>query len=388
MIIYRHVLSFWIFVAVSFPVFAQDPIENDFPLKDLEEEWLIYCQEKDLYLPYIENEHAGTGTIHFTLVPDEYRKNILMIHYENPLSVFINNELVDYLEGSGERIYPIDSLGRPYNSDTLFISLYSGYGMDKIETAILTRNRNVLLSDPAPYFSIKTLDRYRFFDFLKLAAIFILIIYAVIIHSGWRSFVSYYNIGDTFGRTSTDEFLNRTASLTRRDLSYLLVLSLVISFMALLIIYYRDDQLSYIDISSVFFPFLLWAILFLIIIVWYLLRFFLISVFSDLFFLRDIKTLHTFELIRATNFFSLFFFVFFIVLIFVFEVEFQFFGEIIAQLLLWFVFFRILVLYIKFLNSTSYKKLYLFTYLCISEVLPIITGVKFLLKSSLIQIIS
>lgn len=197
--------------------------------------------------------------------------------------------------------------------------------------------------------------------------------------------MQYYNISNTFIRVSVDEFLNRTSKITRIDMIYIVGLSIVMSFISMMIIDYQDPANSHMSIRS--FTGFLWTWLWMIFLIffWYLVRILIISFASDIFQMREVKVIHTFELLRLTNFFSLVFFILVCAGFFVFKMPSETLSLVLARMLLLLVIFRMAVLFVKFLNSTPYKKLYLFAYLCIAEIIPVLVGLKLLLRSSLIE---
>lgn len=55
----------------------------------------------------------------------------------------------------------------------------------------------------------------------------------------------------------------------------------------------------------------------------------------------------------------------------------EIFGEIMLALILFFLFYRTFLLYIKLLQLSPYSKLYIFSYICTTELIPILIGLKF-----------
>ncbi len=283
-------------------------------------------------------------------------------------------------------VLSIDSLAGIYGQRKMLMSLYSEEGIHDIETSIVSySDKNRSLLSKMDHLSILPLDRGPIWDFMKIGTIIILILYVVLVNIGNRVFNDYYNIVNSFIRASTDEFLNRSKKITRIDLVFIIVLAVVISFFIVIAIYqfgFQDNSDALTSVGSLFTK---WLWLFFFFLGWFMLRFILISLSSDLFKMREVGTIHTFEFLRITNFYSLLIFLLLILSLFVIQIGLGLFTDIIIYSIVIISFIRAVILYLKFLNSSNYTKLYLFAYLCSAELLPVIVGLKFLLKSNLIH---
>jgi hypothetical protein len=351
----------------------------------LRSDWLIYDNATSLLVPYIPSIHSRLREVHFKIDINLYQDSKIQIRYAPKTGFFINNTLVDYSEREETRIYSIDSLSENFKDSSFLVSLSTRTSLEGLETLIITPYKGLAdIFQGEMYLPVDNVPYSRAMEFIKIAVIMIFVLYAFFLNTGSRIFKDYYNISNTFIRVSVDEFLNRTAKLTRIDLIYLAGLSIVMSLAIFIIIRYEDAALENLNAGTLFGLFSTWIFLICILFFWYLIRIFLISLMADIFKIREIKVIHTFELIRMTNFFSLLFFLLIIIVLFILEMPFGKLGLILSRMILLFTLFRIIVLFLKFLNSTTYKKLYLFAYLCTAEIFPILVGLKLLLKSSYI----
>jgi hypothetical protein len=358
---------------------------NYYVAKDLKPDWLVYDYTSSLLVPYIPSVNRDTRVIHFNVDIDLYKDSYIQINYTPKTGFFINNHLVDYSDQEDNRIYSIDSLSQYFFHSPLFVSLYSDHLAD-LGTRIVTPHDGIDLTlEDEIFLPIHDVQYSNVNESIKVGIIFIFILYAFFLNSGRRIFMEYYNISNTFIRVSVDEFLNRTAKITRIDMVYIAGLSIVMSFIVMMIIDYQDASTNNMAVKSFTGFMWTWLMLIFVLFFWYLIRIFIISSMSEIFQIREVKVIHTFELIRLTNFFSLVFFIVVSAALFVFKVQSETLGMILSRMLLMVVVFRIVVLFIKFLNSTTYKKLYLFAYLCLAEIIPVLVGLKLLLKSSFIE---
>ena len=355
-------------------------------VKDLKPEWLIYDDKSALLVPYIHSVNMDSRVIHFYIDIDLYKDSYIQIEYTPRTGLFINNHLVDYSDHEDIRNYSIDSLSKDFPGSPFFVSLSSRDDLARIGTRIVTPHDGIdlALEDDIllPIYDVKY---SKFIESIKIGIILIFILYAFFLNSGRRIFMEYYDISNTFIRVSVDEFLNRTAKITRIDMVYIVGLSIVMSFIIMMIIDYQDASIGNLAVKSFIGFMWTWLIMIFLIFFWYLIRIFIISFISDIFQMREVKVIHTFELLRLTNFFSLMFFILVSTGFFIFKMQTGTLAIILSRMLLFLVIFRMVVLFVKFLNSTTYKKLYLFAYLCISEIIPVLVGLKLLLKSSFIE---
>jgi len=383
----KNLIVFIILILLSgiLDTYAQNG-QFHYKIKDLKNDWKIFSEEENALVPYIEEINPKTKNVYIVIVPDEYRENGISLRFKNKSAIFINNKLVYNASEHLSVVLSIDSLAGIYGQPKMLMSLYSEEGIHDIESSIVSySDKNRSLLSKMDHLSILPLDRGPIWDFMKIGAIIILILYAVLVNIGNRVFNDYYNIINSFIRASTDEFLNRSKKITRIDLVFIIVLAVVLSFFIVIALYqfgFQDNSNALTSFGSLFAK---WLWLFLFFLGWFMLRFILISLSSDLFKMREVGTIHTFEFLRITNFYSLLIFLLLVLSVFIIQISLALFTDIIIYSIVIISFIRAVILYLKFLNSSNYTKLYLFAYLCSAELLPVIVGLKFLLKSNLIH---
>ena len=383
----KNLLVFIILILLSgiLDTYAQNG-QFHYKIKDLKNDWKFFSKEENALVPYIEAINPKTKNVFIVIVPDEYRENGISLRFKNKSALFINNKLVYNAAEPRSVVLSIDSLAGIYGQKKMLMSLYSEEGIHDIETSIVSySDKNRSLLSKMDHLSILPLDRGPIWDFMKIGTIIILILYVVLINIGNRVFNDYYNIVNSFIRASTDEFLNRSKKITRIDLVFIIVLAVVLSFFIVIAIYQFGFQDNTDALTSVGSLFTKWLWLFFFFLGWFMIRFILISLSSDLFKMREVGTIHTFEFLRITNFYSLLIFLLLVLSLFVIQISLGLFTDIIIYSIVIISLIRAVILYLKFLNSSNYTKLYLFAYLCSAELLPVIVGLKFLLKSNLIH---
>jgi len=376
---------------ISFSSNAQMQVNDQeyFEIEDISKDWFVYSRERQLFVPYISSINKITNNIYLNLDPDLYSGKNLYIYLPPMAGLFIDNKLVEYSDDGNSFVYSIDSLKAISGQENLFVSIHSSGTVEDIQTKIISnQKKNPLNLIESRFFNVEPVNRIVIWDFIKISVLLILIFYIILINFGNRVFLSYYNIMNTFTRASADEFLSRSRKLNRIDTMFIFVLALVISLILVLIYYRLDPVKGYGDISSILSPFLLWGIIFILVLAWIIFRFFIISLSSTLFNVRELNSIHTFEYLRITNFYGLSIVIILILLLFVVQIELALFSSFLIYSLIFISIFRAVILFYKFLNSSHFTKLYLFAYLCIAELIPMFIGLKWILKSNLLDFIS
>ncbi len=375
---------------ISFSSKAQIQVNDQeyFEIKDISREWFVYSRDEKLFVPYISSINQITNNIYLNLDLDLYVGRNLYIYLPSKAGLFIDNKLIEYSDNGNYFIYSIDSLNAISGQDNLFISIHSSKGVKEIQTKIISnQKKNPFYSMESVFLSVEPVSRIVIWDFIKISVLLILIFYIILINFGNRVFLNYYNILNTFTRAGADEFLSSSRKINRIDAIFIFVLAMVLSLVLVLIYYRLDPGQGYGDIPSILNPFILWGIIFILVLAWIVFRFFVISLSCTLFNVRELNSIHTFEYLRITNFYGLSIVILLILLLFVFQIELTLFSSFLIYSLIFISIFRAIILFNKFLNSSHFTKLYLFAYLCVAELIPMLIGLKWILKSTLMDFI-
>ena len=357
-----------------------------YKIDDLVDEWKIFSEEENGLVPYIESINSRTSNIHLLISPERYKSNGLLLKCDGGLAVFLNNQLIHTKKERHQIVFSIDSLAEIYGRSDFLISIYSPDGVEDLETCIVSYSeKNPALIESIDHLTIFMREDGPIWDFMRMGILIILILYVILINIDIRVFSDYYNIINSFLRSTADEFLNRARNISRIDLVYIIVLSAVLSFLIVIATDQFPMDTEQEVTHSVGQLFVNWLWILLAMFSWILMRFFIISLSSDLFKVRSVGTIHTFEYLRITNFYGLSIFLLLVCLLFIFHIDLAIFSYLILYSVIVISLIRALLLYFKFLKSTDYTKLYLFSYLCIAELLPVIIGLKILLRSNLLH---
>ena len=212
---------------------------------------------------------------------------------------------------------------------------------------------------------------------------FILVMFSYLSNSYIRAFQRYYNVRDLFNTLVREQSFLINKPLSRMNIMFIILLALIIGLFYMLLqskeiyvfggrtILQEGETLGV--LSSNYFRICLAVFVMLIA------KYFFISLVGQLFNLEKVVDLHYFKIIQS----SIIFFTALVLLLLVlfmayfphdFNWQFYLFTPIVAFYLV-----RCFILYFTINRSLPIQSLYLISYLCIVELLPVILGIRFAL---------
>lgn len=124
----KILLSFFFLFAFFFNVslvFAGE-IPEEVKLNSLNEEWLVFDQETQSYVPYLAQVHQSERRLYLLFEPNKYKNLYLALRSDRKVNLFIENTFWDIVEGQEWQTFAIndfiDSLD--YNKKVLFTFYY------------------------------------------------------------------------------------------------------------------------------------------------------------------------------------------------------------------------------------------------------------------------
>ena len=367
-----------VLIILSMPLWGQSSDESSkyFVVKDLRQEWLT-IDENNRYVPYILGQQEGV-VVGLPLELARFRGNYLRCCVPRNSSLLINQQLVKNFDQSDCILLAIDSLRNQY-TDTVFLSIFqANRDFDRLNIDIVSLGQN--LSEENPVLARAAAVKMNFF---VMGLLVLLIFYALLKHQYRKSFKIIYNIPRIFS-SKVREDDTRVRLVTEAHVAFLVQYCLLISFL-LIIVVPPTMELPFI-VSYISFPparfsqyLLLWIELALIVFVIILVKYLLLMLLGSLFRLRVMKYLHMFDFMRM----SLVFWTIVFVAVICFYPNLQFNTEIYLQTLIYgfllFALFRIIILYFRLSRSASFRNIYLFSYICVAEIIPLLAGLELLI---------
>ncbi len=360
------------------------PNEQYFLVHDYHDDWQVYDDRMKSYIPYISEKHLGypSHTV-FCDIQSNRGYNILVYAQKADNFLFINGSLRQKIPVGKWMVLSVDSLYRAYEQPIIYITLYGSNDIgDKKLMLGYKRSLNqkpIVLAESGITAKPRTPTPYR--NYIVLVSMFILVFFSYLSNSYIRAFQRYFNLKDLFNTFVREQSSLINKPLNRMNVMFLILLSLIISLFYMLLqskgihvfggrtILQEGDTLgvllsNYFRISLAVFVIMV-------------MKYFFIGLVGQLFNLEKIVDLHYFKIVQASI-------LFYSALVLVLSILFMqylpndfnwqvyLFTPIVA-----FYFIRIFILYFTIIRSIPKQSLYLISYLCIVEILPVILGIRF-----------
>ncbi len=339
-------------------------------VKDLREEWLIVDHQG-----YRKFAKDPVKKIFFSIDASQFKGDFLCVEDDRPFAIFIHQKLVAE-KNRGLVKFNLDSLGSIY-SPQLSISVFQQDGIASLSSYILGP------VSPNPVFSQDIFPRKGnfFLDFSLLATLMISVYLVFLLHTNPRLTFDYLNVLKLFSTQEREENLLTNRVTSRVNLLFYFFCSLFCSF-TLLVVFHLSKNLiplaSQFPIRSTGEGFFQWIKLSVMIAGLMALKLTLVVLFSSLFNLRDKAPIQYFNFIR-----SLFLAAGLIALIstgnFILNGQYGGLYSVWLKIGAGVMVVSAGMMYLKLLALTRYHFFHLFSYLCASEIVPLVILLKILL---------
>lgn len=345
---------------------------------DLQNDWLFYSADDQSYLPYIPKNEVHTKAIHFKLDLDRFPGDRLIIHAYKGLSLLVQNQYIGYFGGDTTTVFSLDSLKAHYGQPQLWITLYHPEGNFKFLYTYIGKQKIFSISR-SPVNEIVSRQRNRDKSLFSIIIIVIFGIFTWLLNVFPQDFKEFFNVSAVFTLRSVDEDIYKSKVLSKTQLVFLFGHSLLLSYLMISFFYFRSQQggagaaFDHEILPWWIYNGVLWFGLILF-------KYLLVSVFSFLFDMRDKINLYFFDFIKLSVSFYSAVFLFVIVVFFSGYHHLENTVNFLIKLAIIFSFVRFIILYFKLRGSTSIKNLHLFSYLCSTELLPIVLGMRYFLN--------
>ncbi len=359
----------------GYAVYQQDSIQHDF-----QDDWLIYNRQVDSYTPYISNLTQSKTSFSFILDREKSNGNYLSWCFQKGTTLFVEQQIVAFYDYSDCRKIDLDSLFSVYNNRAeLFVTIYNkALNFSRYKTFLVSKNKvaNENLNDGLPVIAARNDQMFK--NFYLITLILFLGFLSTVYNLNPKNFKEYYSLAKTFSLRLRYENIVSLKIFNWSNLIILLSHCLLISYLLIVVLNLMGDPIPYlnIEVEGVLSGIWRWIVLAFIIFFLILAKYFLIKVLTTMMNLRELDNIHFFEFIR----FSIFIYSVALLMVGVFLLAYynppvSHFNWVIYMAAFLSV-VRIILLYLKFLRLSTFRNLYLFSYLCTTEILPLIIGFK------------
>ena len=358
------------------------PEEDYTVIVDLTEDWYFYNEKSNNFVPFIEDISPETPILTAFVNTKKYKHFALVAKSVSPNSyLFINGRFYTQLKEGEWLTIPIANINS--NGQLMTVSFYGSINPASKELFIGTLVDNASESTGIVrenFLKMKT--RIPFPNLNGFISLFlILILFGTLLsNNNPKAFNEYFNFKDIFISKVRDTRYLVSKPLNQTNLVYLSLLAFVLSLLYLLMtsigVHLFQKQIIAFGIQENVSFFVLFLKAFMISFVIYLAKYFLLNITGGLFGIGKTVNIHYYKIKQySLLFLSIAIFIFYAIIL-AFPVLDNFRQLLISASCLYFG-VRTVLIYINILKSSDIQSQYLFAYLCVVEIIPIIIGIKF-----------
>jgi hypothetical protein len=369
-------------------VFADEQPTNAYQtVHNLAEQWLVYDKEYKSYVPFLKQMHGTPAALYLELNLDSYKGYILQISAKQAAYMFIQAQLCRSVAPNQQVLLNIDSLKNTHQKSVVLISLYNQAGHTLLPSAAMVRKVSAAAAadlnaqkDLAP---LKPINRSGLSNFIILSALLIVSLYAFLWNYHPKAFNSFYSIKYLFSLSFKEDTVFISRPLSRISMLFIFAHSMLLSFLYM-IIQKSSGELAlndrYLQAAVSFFDLFVYFFIATIIVFGLILgKYIFTSLLGNLFNLSKVVHLHFFEYLL----YSRVFYTILVAGVFVIYISYPALLpaaiEEVILIIIIFNFARLFIINFALNKLTSVKNLYLFSYLCATELTPLLIGIKVLI---------
>lgn len=336
-------------------------VAQDSLLIDVIDKWFSYDNKMS---PKSITNLSDETTIH--LITEKFSGGNVKIIAPKGTSILLNNQLVKVTNAENAFYFYLEK-----NDGS--ISLYNPNGFAGLVTEINFPVQNHPLENKIS----SRLQNHDFNNFLITALLIILILYAFNRIKSADLFSNHFKLTRALTFRTISESIFKIRILEKSNLLLFFAHSLSMSLVIIILVQWTNitnRNLSWLLASS--FMNSVWKWLLLAIITWILLLFksAAIAIISRVFQINNFSRIHFYTHLRLTIF--IYSFWLFISVLFIYQFpEFQI-ATLVIKIGLFLMIIRQLLIFVKLLNSQTHRFLYLFSYICATELIPYIIMAK------------
>ncbi len=373
---------------VSSKLFATTvgPNNQYFLVHDYHDDWQVYNDRMKAYVPYIMEQHlAYPSHTLFCDIQSNRGYNLLVFSKKADNFLFINGSLRQKIPVGKWIVLNVDSLYKVYEQPIIYITLYGSTNIDD-KILLLGYKRSldqkpIVLSESGITAKPRTPAPYR--NYLVMVSMFILVMFSYLSNSYVRAFQRYYNIKDLMNTLVREQSFLINKPLSRMNIMFVILLSLIMGLFYMLLqskdiyifggrtILQEGETLGVLSSNYIRICLAVFVI--------FIIKYFFISLVGQLFNLEKVVDLHYFKIIQSSIiFYTVLVFILLVLFMAYFPHDFNWQVYLFTPIIVFYL-LRFFILYFTVSRSLPIQSLYLISYLCIVELLPIILGIRFAL---------
>lgn len=363
-----------LFIASSQAAFGQNFIVE----KNLKLDWHFYNESKNVMLPFLENSSENPAAMHLTIDFDYGKEAYLKIDITENTSLFIENKFIRHYDESLIGYFLLDSLHNIFQAEELQLTLYNKDGFQSpTDSKIGFIHKTFDSAINVNPISERNIDKRS--NYYKIIILMLFTLFVVLYVYFPAELFDFLSLRLLFTFRYTDTFITKYRSLMKTQTLVIVYQAALLAAILVVFLNFYYNPLEQLFIFSIN-PIFSWFVIIGIVLILIYFKFIIISIVSVLFGISDRINFYFIEFLRMA---MIFYSIIFVLVSYVLINHFYLIDFLLERLVFMVVLFnitRLIILYFKFRKSISIKSMHLFSYLCTTELIPIIIGLKFFLK--------
>jgi hypothetical protein len=355
----------------------KDSLDNNL-VKDLNQDWLVFDPHYKAYVPYIIVKKGNRpSSISQKLDLQKFKSYNLNFIASPGLSLFINNKLY-YNNSTDDEEYvkmPVQLISRDNFSEIDLLTFYNAkkiFPYNSFYIGFSQKNTPLIVNDVKNAFVKLEREKTPGENIYIILFLLILFLFAFVKNKYYRRFSEFYDFTKLLPSSLGDDNNNLVLDVFSLP-SVLFILINSLSW-ALLMATLGGKQYNY-DLSTISG---LGLVIFIIIVI-YFLKYFYLEIMGWIFNLKQLVKVQFFELVKVSLKINLFL----VPLVIVAFYSKGRIGEISNKFFLYILLFCFFISLIRasslIFKLTAFRNIYLFSYLCTTEILPLVIIIKLIL---------
>lgn len=351
--------------------------ENYTVVKDLRKDWITLSKNNN-YIPFIENSGEQSPVISFELALQQHQGLVLKCCVPKGSTILINQQVVGYQENTSCVLYALDSLYDHYKSSSIWFSIYDPHRTYyQISTQLVEKKDENILSNLPVVRSSTGIQ-----NFFAAGLVVLLLFYAVLSHQFPKVFKNYHSFRNISSLNLQEDMYTKIKLLNSTNLMFVLHYGLLVAY--LIIVFVHTANVLEIRLPGYPFEsfsdfFTVWLKVTLLVLGVLALKYVMVAAIGALFRLSRIVQHHVLDYFRMSLTYGV---ILFAILVFTYlglGKNHTVYYNIFVYSVVVFSLLRVFLLYHRLFDISSFRNIYLFSYICTSEILPLFIGFKFFL---------
>ncbi|MDZ4715573.1 MAG: DUF4271 domain-containing protein [Cytophagales bacterium] len=335
--------------------------------KDLRSDWQVYAGTA--YVSVSDQDLDKVRTVYFSLHPAGNQGAYLRVRGSKPWQLFLNGKII--FSGTKEHAFRVDSLAA--GGPQLFIGIHSVSGLRDVTTGLVAASSTNVLP-PVPEARLPAF----FLDYGILVSGFLILFFLALYRTNPQLTLDYFSFAKIFSASERNETQLASRITASANLLFYLFCALLTGFLLSAIFYSAGPFFQAarpLQITSLGAAFWTWLKLSLFILILLASKLIIVLFFSTLFNFRETMSFQFFNFLRFVLFTGMTLAILSLVY-FVLRVEEPVHYERLVVLALWLLGTGSVVVLVKLMGRAGFSFFHLFSYLCVSEIIPLVIIIK------------